>query len=632
MQMMTLTGSGAHARSAPRAPQAPAAPDAPPAFETPDAATLRMLAYRAVELGRIDDARVVLERARELHPRDAEFAADFAAIELRAGHADAAIAHAEQALSLRPDHAAAALTRAFALSSSGRLDEARTQLLALDSGEAAQRLRDEQPELAELVARELARIGASGAAGDAPPSSSIGLATAADAPAPRPAAEPASRPSDASALARFPLAARFDVLVKYLYALQRLGRLPAWATCDPAEMYARHIQLRTGGVEPGDPRGKPDLASYVAQFDALIDSMAANGFDAARPIPLSSRNGLPCDGAHRCAAALALGIEPAFETRDAPGYDWGLGWFQRHGVGAEECNMLLRAWAQLQGERVHVAVLWAPAESAWSAIDAELAKDATIVGARTVELPRAGFDELVRDVYAIDGGPVPCPAIENKIRLLATHPARCRVVFLERDASPAAAEAAKRRVREAFDAVVPAAWFVTLHLSASSQEAGHLLSIFASETNLAMLRKRRALDPAMARMLAGAQHALAAHGLASADCVVVGGSVPGVLGLRPSDDLDVTLRRAQRHAKFDAGIHALGPRLDLVTEGYARSFSSLPPPSDDLLVDNPALHFRVRGWRFAHPSVVLARKQHQRREKDLRDLPLLAEFIDRGVA
>ena len=619
MHMMTLTGNGAHATPKKR-PAAPSMPKVPPvapvapvgtaaaqaADPVLDVTTLRRLAYHAIGLGRLDDARVVLARAMELHPGDAEFIGDAAAVELRAGDAPLAVQLADRSLALAPGQPMTAFTRAFGLSACGRLAEARAELAALDSGALAVRLRTDQPELAELVARELARI----AAPVAPAATRTGVV-------PAPSAS------------EFPLSARFDVLVKYLYALQRLGRLPGWVSCDVRALYVRHIQLGTGGVEPGDPAGKPTLASYLKQFDALIDSMAANGFDASHPIPLSSRNGMPCDGAHRCAAALAMGLEPVFVRSDAPGYRWDLPWFQRHGFGAEDCNVLLRAWAELSGDAAHVALLWAPVEATWPAIETELGTDMTLVGTRTIELPRAGFDELVRDVYSIDAGPQVGPAIENKIKLLGAHAARVRIVYAERRAAAPAPDAIKRRVRQCVDAVVPAAWFVTLHLSATRAETRHIMDIVTSETNLRVMQKRGPMDPALIRLLTTGQEALRARGIAVDNCCVVGGSVPAALGLRVSDDLDITLRSAQRHARFDAGITVLAPQLDLVTEGYARSFTAAAAPNDDALIENPKFHFRVRGMRFAHPAVVLERKQYQRREKDLRDLPLLSAFLDR---
>jgi hypothetical protein len=602
MKIVTMNGNGAQARPRP-APTSPPA-TAPAKDGTIDAATLRALAFRAIGLGRIDDARVVLERALELNPTDPEFAADAAAIELRAGNATLAVRLADQALALAPGHAMSAFTRGFALSACGHVDAARAQLLVLAGGENASRFRDETPELAELVVRELARI-----------STLPGI----------------SAKGSSTGQVNFPLAARFDVLVKYLYALDRLGRLPMWVDCDVRDLYARHIQLRTGGVEPGNPVGKPTLESYLEQFDALIDSMATHGYDAAHPVPVSVHNAMPCDGAHRCAAALALGLTPAFELSDALGYRWDLDWFHTHGFTAHECNVLVRAWAALRRDDAHVAVLWSPAEDAWPAIEKQLAQEMTLVGARTISLPREGFDEMVRDVYSVDGGPRPGPAIEHKIRLLAAYPPRVRIVYLERRADSTDADAIKRRVREAFADAVPVAWFATLHLSASTMETRHLLNVFASETNLGMLRKRRVPDAALIQQLIDAQAFLVQRGIASDDCCVVGGSVPGVLGLRHSDDLDLTVRGSVRRTHFDAGITRLAPCLDLVTEGYARSFGAAPAPSDDELIANPSRHFHVRGMRFAHPAVVLTRKQHQRREKDLRDLPLLAAFLDSGA-
>ena len=600
MNILTMNGNGTHARPRPT----PALADDPAREDVFDAVTLRALAFRAIGLGRIDDARVVLLRARELNPTDPEFAADSAAIELRAGNATLAVRLADEALALAPGHAISAFTRGFGLSAGGHIDAARAQLLELASGESASKFRNETPELAELVVRELARI-----------STLTGLSAEGSFPT----------------RVNLPLAARFDVIVKYLYALDRLGRLPRWVDCDVRELYARHIQLRTGGVEPGNPGGKPTLQSYLEQFDALIDSMAARGFDAAHPIPVSVHNALPCDGAHRCAAALALGITPAFQLSEAPGYRWDLEWFQTHGFTARECDVLVRAWAAQRRDDAHVAVLWSPAQDAWPAIEQQLAQDMTLVGARTISLPRAGFDEMVRDVYSVDGGPRPGPAIEHKVRLLAAYPPRVRIVYLERHSDSTDADAVKRNVREAFADAVPVAWFATLHLSATTAETRHLLNLFASETNLGMLRKRAVPAAALIQQLVDAQAVLAQRGIAADDCCVVGGSVPGVLGLRPSDDLDITVRGSVRRACFDAGISRLAPGLDLVTEGYARSFGNQAAPSDDELIDDPSRHFYVRGMRFAHPEVVLTRKQHQRREKDLRDLPLLAAFLDRGT-
>jgi len=121
----------------------------------------------------------------------------------------------------------------------------------------------------------------------------------------------------------------------------------------------------------------------------------------------------------------------------------------------------------------------------------------------------------------------------------------------------------------------------------------------------------------------------AARGIAAADCCVVGASVLDAFGLRAADDVDFTLRSAPRFAHFDGGVTHLSPTLDVVSFNYPRSFTADPAIDDDRMIDDPSCHFLVRGVRFADPRIVMTRKQHQRRDKDLRDVALLSDWFER---
>ena len=109
------------------------------------------------------------------------------------------------------------------------------------------------------------------------------------------------------------------------------------------------------------------------QFDALIDSMATRGFDAHHPVPLSSEDGLLRNGAHRLAAALAVGCDIAITAEAGPGGRWDHEWFRAHGFDVEVRNQLLRAWAEIKGVHAAVVVLWSPVEDAWPDIEAAVA-------------------------------------------------------------------------------------------------------------------------------------------------------------------------------------------------------------------------------------------------------------------
>lgn len=606
MQILKLNGHRSRPQT-PALPQAPSAgPDLPEATTeavpvappgTPvytDVSKLRALAYSAISMDRLDDARVVLERALAQSPNDIEIVGDLASLALRQGDADAAVRLARCGLRLDPGHISCHVVLALGLVSLGDGAAARAALSALRDGEHAARLRAEQPAMADLIAAELGRLEAGGIA--APPGTPVHT---------------------------LPLRARFDILVKLLYVLHRRGELPGWVSVDVPALYARHLRLR----QPGQPQ---EASAGSERFDALIDTMGSRGYDASQPVRLSAADGLPVDGAHRMAAALAMGLPVSIETVEARGERWDLSWFQQHGFGHEACNVLLRTWARLRGEAACVSLLWAPAEAHWPQLEASLAGEMHLVSARTLELPRAAFEELVRDVCSLRSGPVAAQAVERRIELLRAWPARLRVLYTERRDEPDALEAPalEEALHAGLDAAVPAAWGVTLHMSGSADETRHLMDIVASEHNLAMLRRRGAMEPAFARQLVALHRAIGERGLSPEAVCVVGDGVLAALGLRPAASLEITVRSQERLSNLGLRARALGPQVGLAAAGYARSFGQPPQADDDTLIARPDLHFRVRGIRFAAPALVLARKQHDAREEDLRDLPLLAEWAD----
>lgn len=570
-----------------------------------DADALRQQALQAYVDGKVAAARDLLVRAVAADPLHADALADLAGAQLELGRPAEALRLARRALILEPEHDAGRYALACALERQGLVPQAIDALRRLSADEG---FRARNAELALAAGQLLAQW-------TGEPEANEGLRIV----------DPAS----------MSLRGRFDILAKYLYALARLGLLPAWANLDPVSLYRRHIHLRTGGTEPGDEARKASLEDYVAQFDALIDAMARDGFDPAHPVPLSAEDGLPRNGAHRLAAALAVRCHVAVVAQEGPGGRWDDAWFHAHGFPLEERNALLRAWASIKRADAAVVVLWSPVEAAWDAIEAEVDAEMPVVSRRTVALPRAGFDELVHDMYAFDWGPRTGENIARKVALLADHAPRVRVLFAERpaDAAPTLARDLKLRLRERFAALSPVDRFTTLHVSESEAETRHLMAIFASANNLRWLAHRRTPRAELLERLAGMRERAARLGFCADDCCVVGASVLDALGLRAADDLDFTLRSALRTAHFDAGVTRLGPALDVVSRNYPRSFTEAPAIDDDRMIDDPGCHFLVRGVRFADPRIVMTRKQHQRRDKDLRDVALLSDWFERiGLA
>jgi len=571
-----------------------------------NAATLRLAALEAYAQGNLLTARQHFEAALAEDPLNADILADLASVTLQSGAADLAHDYACRALLLEPEHLAGNYALAEALRALGRFDAAAARLQTLTEGELGARLRTQEPALATAAKQSLLELMMQGQGRE------IAVLN------PR----------------SLPLGLRFDLVVKYLYARQRLGLQPAASDIDAKRLYVQHIHLRTGGAEPGDEARKGSIDDFLSQFDALIAAMAQEGFDPLQAIPYSQENGLPLNGAHRIAAALAIGCDIAVQFLAGEGGRWDMAWFRTHGFSRDDCDLLLRTWAELKGPQACVVLLWSPVESHWDALEREIAQSMAIIDARTVEFARPAFDELVHDIYSFDWGPKTGANIARKVDLLTPFAPRVRVLFCElpADSAPELPKQMKVALRDAYAQVSPVDHFTTLHVTESEAETAHLMRIFANRNNLQRLGRRPPLRAELIDMLVEMKATVEARGIALDDCCVVGSSVLDVLGLRAADDVDFTLKSALRFAQFDGGVTHLSPRLDVVSFNYPRSFSDAPALTDDEMIERPSAHFHVRGVRFADPRIVLTRKQHQRRDKDLRDVGLLAGFFDRENA
>lgn len=566
----------------------------------PGSTALRQQALEAYASGDLALAQRYFGLALEANPLDPDTLADLGSLAVQAGDVGAALRWNRRALALEPAHDAARYALAVAMRV-GNQDEDAIRVLRglLDDPDFPRRA----PDLALAACADL------------------------DALLGRPPIDSGALVVDPRALL---LGQRLDIIVKYLYARQRLGLIPRNTDIDAKRLYVQHIHLRTGGQEPGDEGRKGSIQDFVGQFDALIDIMAVNGFDPAHPVPISSEDGLPLNGAHRIATALAVGCDIAVSTAPKSGGLWNMDWFRRHGYMREDRNLLLRTLAEIKPEHVCVTLLWSTVEDQWDALERSIGETMLVVDARTVELPREAFEELVHDIYSRDWGPRTGANIERKAGLLAAHPPRLRVLFCERpfDSDAQLPRKMKTELREAFAQFSPVDHFTTLHVSESPDEMRHLMNTFASENNLRRLGQRRRLRPEFLDMLVELYDEVRRRGIDPADCCVVGSSVLDALGLRRADDIDFTLRSEERFRRFDGGVTHLTERIDVVSFNYPRSFSSTPALSDDELIARPDCQFHVRGMRFADPRIVLTRKQHQRRDKDLRDVALLAAFFE----
>jgi hypothetical protein len=427
---------------------------------------------------------------------------------------------------------------------------------------------------------------------------------------------------------------RMDLVCKYLYFRELISaRAVAGRGISIAErMYEKHIERRTGGVEPPDPyqsekdiAGKASLADYISQAQTLLASLQSSGFNRSSAITYFP-DGTLGNGAHRLSASLALNTPVFARVGQGQGTAWPFRWFAENGFALEELQRLLYAYTQLKPNDVVVFVLYAPAQQHWARFGEVIAQRFHSVGHVdvSVESPLAMY-ELIHDVYGTADAVSATSLINRKALLLAMAPLTMRVVVAERRRNDAdvysVANSAKTECRElARDTVAPEI-YLSAHASSCIEETLNVAGVLLSANNLRQLHRR--VSPGVrtefGEWLTQCRRSCAREGIAIDDICVVGSSPLEVVGVRPSTDVDFTLKSDYRREKYGRGVTHLSPAVDIVTAGYHRSRNG-HAIDDDELIDNPDWHFRYRGVKFANPEVVLDQKDFYRREKDVRDV------------
>jgi hypothetical protein len=438
---------------------------------------------------------------------------------------------------------------------------------------------------------------------------------------------------------------RLDLVCKYLYFRElissdvdkeRDGSLAS-------QLYEKHIRKRTGGVEPPDryhsmPTAvdKRSVADYVRHAQTLLASLRENGFDPNAAVTYFA-DGTLGNGAHRISAALALDI-PVFARREqGHGTAWPFKWFVENGFTSDELQTLLYFYTRLKLEDVAVFVFYSPARQYWDLFAETIGKTLHIVGQLeiAVDSPVAMY-EVIHDLYGTLEPLSSTGIINRKALLLAmTHPLTFRVVVGERMAGAEdvyrVAAAAKNACRQLARDIVAPESYLAVHAGSSSAETLTLAGVLLSSNGLRQLRRRRAAGSRTEFLgwLAECRRTCEQSDIALNDICIVGSSPLEVLGVRPSTDVDFTLKSHYRRSRYGKGVSHLTPVVDIVTAGYHRS-RERPAISDDELIDNPALHFIFRGLKFANPEIVLEHKDFYRRDKDVRDVESTRRFLAAG--
>jgi hypothetical protein len=429
---------------------------------------------------------------------------------------------------------------------------------------------------------------------------------------------------------------RLDLVCKYLYFRELAASTDRDAAQDPsfaARLYEKHIVRRTGGIEPADPfqsapgaGDKQSVADYLHHARLLLASLQTNGFDPNAAVTYFP-NGTLGNGAHRISAALALG-KPVFAKRqEGRGTAWPFAWFVDNGFTVEELQTLLYSYTHLKADAVAVFVFYSPARPFWDAFQQAVSQAFYVVGQVDVSPgTQLGIYELIHDLYGTLQPLSSTDVINRKALLLAMSPPfAVRVVVAERkdagDDLYSVATTTKTRCRDLARDIVAPESFLSAHAGSSKTETLNLARALLSPNNLRQLSRRRSVGvrAVFGEWLAECRAACARSSIALDDICIVGSSPLEVIGVRPSTDVDFTVKSVYRKQRYGSGVTHLAPAVDIVTEGYHRS-RERAAISDDDMIETPDHHFMFRGFKFANPEIVLDQKQFYRRDKDVRDV------------
>jgi hypothetical protein len=104
---------------------------------------------------------------------------------------------------------------------------------------------------------------------------------------------------------------------------------------------------------------------------------------------------------------------------------------------------------------------------------------------------------------------------------------------------------------------------------------------------------------------------------------IVGSSAMSALGIKQNKDIDIIMTLPERKAKFSSNRQTLAKNVELVSEGWL-SFDKL---KDDEIINNSNNYFMQHGFKIVNLSLLLKRKIFSNREKDIRDIQKIKEFL-----
>ncbi|TFZ03107.1 hypothetical protein EZ313_18010 [Ramlibacter henchirensis] len=395
---------------------------------------------------------------------------------------------------------------------------------------------------------------------------------------------------------------RFDLIPKVIYAEDRLGsRNSKWAR----DLYLAHIEALNGFVE-ADESEKIGADQFLFAFDALIDSMRRNGFDARNAVPVTS-SGRILDGAHRVAAAIALRKPvPTISVSSAPPHDLSAAALSCRGMREHVLATCAAKYAELDSSS-RLILVWPAARGEEASLQRILNKYCDVVFSRKLRLSRLGRLNIVREAYRgeawLGSSADDFIGVKNKASWCFPSDGDLRI-FLATGSSNWLG--LKEEIRDLF-----AIEKNSVHITDTANEAVDLCRLLLTKAGLHYLNNSVPEDYSWFTTLTNHFNAyLARNAYSPNDFCLLGSSVLSAYGVREARDLDfVSLAQVSPTGFKEIDHH------DGELEHFGLSATEI--------ICNPDCHFWFGGHKFLAAEHLKRIKAQRREQKDLRDLDLL---------
>ena len=411
---------------------------------------------------------------------------------------------------------------------------------------------------------------------------------------------------------------RFDLIFKYLYV-----RGDGYAR----EAYLESIRAFNGfdEVRPSDGRPKGSAEDFLGSFDSLIASVRSSGFDAAKGALPVGTNGEICDGAHRLAAAAALGGEVAVEGI-CRADDYGFEFFRERGMREDVMDFGALKYVELNPNAwiVNLHAVADPAKD--DEVEAILNRHGFVYYRKSVRMDFNGYVNLKKLSYgtfweretwigsAADGFPGAQMHARESLGD-GRNPMRILVFVCE---SAEEVLKAKAEIRALFGK-----GNFSVHINDTHEEAVWLAQTYFNANSLEAVRLRPFTfeDARFDGLVREFKDFVRARGACLDDVCAAGSTAMNALGLRPCSDFDFFAKDAERMF-----VHT--ETLSVVIPEWARFYPSTPAD----IIGNPSNHFYFQGVKFVAPRVLLQMKLTRRDgKKDANDIRLLKRAVLRSV-